>query len=265
MVIYRAAHSGQLSVDFEDGDGPSLLVDDREAVRTAFRLVKEVTRKAGCSTAIICLSSVHSDSFRHRLWPGYKANRKDPKPEAYATVRQALEDEFEVYQQPGLEADDLMGIAATSEAAQCVVISWDKDMKTLPTLVYNPAHDARPVRIKLGIADQIWMKQAMTGDTIDNYPGIPGVGDAKAQEILLSPHRIRNVNVGKRKVIMKWVKGEPCSVWQSMLDYTTKAGLDEEHLIKMAQVSRILRAGDYDAETKTVRLWRPSGYTEMQL
>lgn len=265
MLIYRAAFANQITVDLDDGLGSEPMVDERAAIRTAVQLVAEWTKKAGCSRPIICLSSVKSDSFRHRLWPEYKANRKSPKPLAYAAIRSALEMEYEVYAEAGLEADDLMGIAATSEAAQCVIVSGDKDMKTIPALVLNPSHDQRPVRIKPGIADQMWMKQTMIGDVIDNYPGIPGVGDVGAQAILLSPHRIRKTNVGKRKAIWKWVKGEPCTVWQSMLDYAEKAGMTEEQLITMAQVARILRNTDYDSSTRTVRLWRPGGHMEMKL
>lgn len=266
MVIYRAAFASQLTgVDLDDGLGDEPIIDERAAVQKALQLVAEWTKKAGCSSSIVCLSSIKSDSFRHRLWPTYKGNRTAPKPGAYLAVREALEDEFEVYQEPGLEADDLMGIAGTSEAAQCVIVSMDKDMKTVPALVFNPAHDNRPVRIKPGVADQMWMKQTMTGDTIDNYPGIPGVGEMKAQEILLSPHRFRSVNIGKRKPRYEWRKGEPCSLWQSMVDYAARRDMTEEDLVVMAQVSRILRAGDFNKETRTVRLWRPDGHTEIPL
>ncbi len=269
MVLYQASFSSETTVDFGDGDGPTTLVDDETAIQNAMRLVRSWTRGAECSSAIVCLSSVVSDNFRHQLWPGYKGNRSGEKPSAYAAIRKALEFEFEVYAEPGLEADDLMGIAATSEAAQCVVVSRDKDMKTLPARVYNPAKDKRPIRISKALADQWWMRQTMIGDAVDNYPGIPGVGEKTADQILLSPHRLRKEvkMVGKKapKQKVSWIKGEACPLWTSMVDYAAKSGMDEEQLITMAQVSRILRSGDFNKETRTVRLWRPGGYTEMKL
>jgi 5'-3' exonuclease len=261
MAIYAAAFSNQITIDLGDGLGNEPIVNEAEAVRNVIRLIKEWTRAAGCSREIVCLSAVKSDSFRHRLWPTYKAGRGE-KPSAYAAVRNAVELEFEVYQEVGLEADDLMGIAGTSEAAQTVIVSKDKDMKTVPALVFNPTHDRKPVRIRPAVADQMWMKQTMTGDAIDCYPGIPGVGEVKAQAILTAPHRLRSIHTGKKR---KWVKGEPCSLWQSMLDYAAKAGKTEEDVILMAQLSRILRSGDFNKETRTVKLWRPGKHEELKL
>lgn len=265
MVLYQASFLSQVKADFGDGEGETLLVDEDLAVQNAMRLVRSWTKGAGCSRSIICLSSVQSDNFRHRLWKPYKANRTSEKPQAYATIRAALEFEFEVYAEPNLEADDLMGIAATSEAAQCVIVSRDKDMKTVPALVFNPAHDKRPIRIRQAQADLNWMRQTMIGDAVDNYPGIKGLGEVTADQIIANPCRIRNANVGKRKTIMKWVKGERCSLWQSMVDHAAKAGMTEDDLIVQAQIARILRAGDFNKSTRTVRLWRPSGFTELHL
>jgi 5'-3' exonuclease len=265
MVMYMAAFANQMKIDLGDGLGDEPIVNEREAVNAAIRLVNEWTRKSGGKSAIVCLSSVESDSFRHRIWPAYKANRTKGKPEAYEAVRNAIETEFETYAVPGLEADDLMGIAGTSEKAQSVIVSRDKDMKTVPALVFNPDFDKKPVKINRMVADQMWMMQTMVGDTVDNYPGIPGVGPINAQKILLSPHRLvpHNRPKGKKKTV--WRPGEATGLWQSMVDYAAKAGMSEEELVKMAQVSRILRTGDYNEETRTVRLWRPSGFEELAL
>lgn len=262
MICYAAAHGAQLTVDFNDGMGALPMSDDRSAVKNAMAIVEDWTQRAGCSSSIVVLSAVKSDSFRHRLYPPYKANRKGEKPLSYAAVREALELEFETMTEPGLEADDLMGMAASADPNNYVIVSRDKDMKTIPATVFNPSHDDHPVRIKPNVADMMWMKQTMVGDSVDNYPGIPKVGEKIAQEILTKPHRLRRSTV---KGGPKWVRGESCSVWQSMLDYAAKAGMDEQGLILMAQVSRILRHGDFNKETRTVRLWRPGGHMEMKL
>lgn len=264
MLLYRAAFANQTGpIDFGDGLGALPMVDEENAIHTAMRLVKEWTRKAGCSTPIVCLSAVKSDSFRHRLWAGYKAGRTGEKPTAYAAVRKALEDEFEVYAEDNLEADDLMGLAATSGKAQCVIVSGDKDMATIPGRLFNPMTHNFPIQISMARANRAWMYQTMIGDAVDGYPGIKGVGQVAAEAILDAPHRLRKVTemVGKKapKPKTKWVKGEPATLWQSMVDYAAKGGLSEEDVIVQAQLARILRTGDFDKATRTVRLWRPSG------
>lgn len=263
MLIYQSAYASQTKVDFGDGDGETLLADPSLAVRNATHLLREWTRKSGASRAIVCLSSVKSDSFRHKLWPAYKANRTGEKPATYAAIREALEFDNEIYAEPGLEADDLMGIAATSDKAQCVIVSRDKDMRTIPTLVFNPAKDQRPVRITRGQADDNWMRQTMIGDAVDGYPGIPKVGEKTADAIIAFPRRLRKQTtmVGKRapKPVTKLVEGEGCTLWEAMVDRAVAAGMTEDELIVQAQVARILRSGDYDPKTRTVRLWMPGG------
>lgn len=267
MLIYRASFASETKVDFGDGEGVSTLVDDADAIRKAMKIAAQWTEKARCDSAVLVLSSVQSDSFRHRLWPAYKAGRGS-KPESYAAVRKALEFEFEVMAEPGLEADDLLGITATADP-NTVIVSGDKDMKTLPCWSLNPMHENKPTKLSVSIADRMWMRQTMMGDAVDGYPGIPGLGDGKSADILNNPHRLRKTVewVGKKnpKQKVKWVKGEPCSLWQSMLDYAAKAGMTEADLIVQAQLARILRHGDYDAATRTVRLWTPTGHKELTL
>lgn len=269
MILYRAAHVNQVTVDLGDGLGMEPIVDEDEAIRTAMRICRDVTRKAGCDETVVVLSSVKSDSFRHRLWPAYKANRKAPKPVAYDAVRAALSDEYEVMAVAGLEADDLLGIHGTAPDADAVVVSWDKDMQTLPTFVFNPDHDDKPVLRRQAVADRWWLRQTMIGDTVDGYPGINKVGPVAAAKILDAPHRLRKTvsYVGKRapKQVVKWVEGEPCSVWQSMVDYAARAGMTEADLIVQAQLARILRHGDYDENRRTVQLWTPTGKREFNL
>jgi 5'-3' exonuclease len=270
MLLYRAAYGNQTVVDFGDGLGAAPLVDERLAIQNAMRIVASWQKLAQCSSSILCLSSIKSDNFRHRLFAGYKANRKDnEKPEGYHAIREALEAEFETYAEPNLEADDLMGIASTTEKAQCVIVSGDKDMQTIPGLLLNPFKHAKPIRVRQAQADEAWLRQTIIGDAVDGYPGIKGAGPTAADAILTSPHRLRKVTemVGKKapKPKTKWVKGEPTTVWQSMLDYAAKAGMSTEELIVQAQLARILRAGDFNKETRTVRLWRPGGHQELRL
>lgn len=273
MVVHMACAAQQIVGDFDDGQGEEIMFDTEEAMMGAVRLTHRWMKGAGCSHSIVCFSE--GDNFRKLIYPEYKANRKGiEKPKAYAAVKEAIEVEYETWSIPGLEADDLMGIAGSRDPGNFVVVSRDKDMLTIPGTIFNPDHDKRPRRIRVGVADQLWMKQTMTGDTVDNYPGIPMVGDVKAQEILTKPHRLIRGPVeyykrGKNKGQMKpptWSKGPTCTLWESMLSYAERHGVDETHLITMARVARILRTGEFDTDNRIVKLWHPSGnFGELKL
>ena len=83
---------------------------------------------------------------------------------------------------PTLEADDLLGIKATKEA-YCIIISEDKDLKTIPAMVFNPAKDTQVTNISQWEADYNHMMQTLTGDQTDGYAGCPSVGPKTAQKI----------------------------------------------------------------------------------
>lgn len=273
MIVHMACAAQQLSGDFGDGEGETVMFDMDEALRGAHRMIRNWTKGAQCSQSIVCFSE--GKNFRKIIYPDYKANRKGvEKPKAYYDVKAELEIEHEVWAIEGLEADDLMGIAGSRDPGNYVVVSRDKDMMTIPGMIYNPDHHKKPVRVRKAIADAMWMKQTMTGDTVDNYPGIPSVGEKTAQEILENPHLIVKGPVeyfkrGPRKGQMKpptWAKGSPCSLWNSMISYGERYGVDEQHLITMARVARILRTGEFDTDNRVVKLWLPGGnYEELQL
>lgn len=95
----------------------------------------------------LCFSDAAADLFRRKLFPAYKRNREGkPRPVVLKTLREHLLRETpaaQVCRKPGLEADDCMGILATRRSylpgRRKVVVSIDKDLRTIPGLYYNPA------------------------------------------------------------------------------------------------------------------------------
>lgn len=273
MVVYMACAANQIQGDFGDGMGSTPLYDEEEAYRATCMLIEKWTKASGASKPIVCFSQ--GDNFRKKIYPKYKSNRDGvERPKALQVVRDAIEMEYESWAIPGLEADDLMGIAGSRDPGNFVVVSRDKDMMTIPGTIFNPDHMKKPTKVRLSVADQIWMKQTMTGDTVDGYSGIPGVGEVSAQAILLNPRTIhkqdqgvfqKGKNKGKPKP-PKWVDGAPCTLWQAMVSHAAKAGMSEPELITMARLARILRTGEFDTNTRTVKLWLPGGgYEELKL
>jgi DNA polymerase I len=97
---------------------------------------------------------------------------------------------------PGFEADDVIGTIAkrvADESFEVVIVSSDKDMLQLVTekvTMFNPAkddawYDAEAVKKFMGVhPHQIADLLALMGDTVDNIPGAPGIGEKGAQALL---------------------------------------------------------------------------------
>ncbi len=138
-------------------------------------------------------------TFRHEMYKPYKANRPplDPALKAqFPLVRQVVTAfGLPAVEMEGYEADDLMATLARQAEEQgfsVVLVSGDKDLyqlvdkdvtlwDTMKDLRYGPAE----VQDKLGVApDKVVDFQALTGDSTDNIPGVPGVGPKKAAKLL---------------------------------------------------------------------------------
>ena len=140
-----------------------------------------------------------TSSFRNGIYPEYKANR-DPAPEElkrqFAWAREVTESlGLACYADPLFEADDLIGTLAsywTQRGHPVCVVTADKDLAQLVgdgdhwwDFARNQRHDATGVRNKWGVSPaQIADFLALTGDSVDNIPGVPGVGAKTAAALL---------------------------------------------------------------------------------
>jgi DNA polymerase I len=240
IIVYRAASVAQQT--WEDGDGDGMIFDPRIAFVEGEKIIADWTRRAGCDRPVICFSSSEGN-FRHHIYPRYKANRiGKEKPRAYQQLVARLRHSYKWFRIPGLEADDVLGILGTSPKWEgSVVVSLDKDMKTLPCRVFNPGTRARkPALIRRAQADYHWLMQTLCGDATDNYPGLPGTGPAGAEKILapLMPNF--------------------AAMWSATVAAFEKKGLTEEDAITQARLARILRRDDYNKEREEIQLWHPT-------
>ncbi len=130
-------------------------------------------------------------TFRNDLYPHYKAHRPDPPEELipqFALVREATAAfGIPAIELAGFEADDLIATYATHVAAgggRCTVVSSDKDLMQLiaPGIdmldpIKQKPIDADAVRDRFGVGpDKVIEVQALMGDSVDNVPGVPGIG-----------------------------------------------------------------------------------------
>ena len=143
---------------------------------------------------------VAAPTFRDQQYKEYKANRSEMPgdlAQQIPYIRQALEAyRIPILEVPGFEADDVIGTLATKAAAQgrhVYVVSSDKDMLQLvndQVLVLNPPKDnlvcdAAKVEEILGVPpSRVIDVMALRGDSIDNIPGAPGIGDKGSVEII---------------------------------------------------------------------------------
>ena len=128
-----------------------------------------------------------------------------------------------------LEADDVIGINSTLDTT--LIVSMDKDFKTIPSHFYRVNEDEIYL-IDTAKANYWHMFQTLVGDTADGYKGCPGVGSVRAERIL------KDVPQDK--------------LWETVVNTYKKAGLTEDDALLQARVAYILRSGD----TKDT-LWTP--------
>jgi DNA polymerase I len=141
-----------------------------------------------------------TQSFQEIEYHGYKANRKEMPgdlAQQLPYIRRALEAyRIPILELSGYEADDVIGTLARKAAAesyQVYVVSSDKDMLQLvndKVLVLNPPKDnlicdAAKVEEILGVPpERVIDVMALRGDSIDNIPGAPGIGDKGSVELI---------------------------------------------------------------------------------
>jgi DNA polymerase-1 len=138
-------------------------------------------------------------TFRNRLYEAYKAQRPDPPPELipqFKLVREAT-DAFNIarIEMADFEADDLIATyarLAVERGATVTIVSSDKDLMQLVgpgVTMYDPIKQRSigpdEVREKFGVGpEQVIDVQALCGDSVDNVPGVPGIGVKTAAELI---------------------------------------------------------------------------------
>ena len=138
-------------------------------------------------------------TFREETFAEYKANRTEMPPdlrEQIPYIRRTLDAmHIPILAYPGFEADDVIGAIASraSQAYDVVIVSSDKDMLQLigdHVHMYNPAkedvwYDASATETFMGVKPgQIADLLALMGDTVDNIPGAPGIGEKGARDLI---------------------------------------------------------------------------------
>jgi len=136
---------------------------------------------------------------RHRIFKEYKAHRPETPGELVQQlprIREMIKAfNISIFEMPGYEADDLIGTVAkgiAKKAASVFIVTADKDMLQLVDeniRIYDPVKDRilddKYVKEKFGLdPERVPEFMALTGDAADNIPGIKGIGEKTAKELL---------------------------------------------------------------------------------
>jgi hypothetical protein len=114
----------------------------------------------------------------------YKGTRVAEKPKHLGIIRQYMIDAWAFSVQEGQEADDAIGIRAYALGEEDYIIcSIDKDLDNLRGHHYNFVKNIRYYVTEDEAIKNFYM-QVLTGDRVDNVPGLKGVGPKKAEKIL---------------------------------------------------------------------------------
>lgn len=142
----------------------------------------------------------------------YKGTRKEHKPWHFRNLTAYMKAAMNTNVVTGIEADDLMAIIHTNDP-DTIICSRDKDLKQVPGWFYSwelgvqPAfgpliitkegtldlnREKKPAKLT-GTGDLFFWSQVLTGDVVDNIPGLPGCGAVAAFELLSNTDDKRSV------------------------------------------------------------------------
>ena len=148
-------------------------------------------------------------TYRHKMYEGYKATRK-PMPDELVVQLPLIKDLLgklgvKTYECAGLEADDIIGSAAKAFSVPTVIVTGDKDsfqlvdestsvLFTKRGISNTELYTADNFKEKVGVEPiQIIDLKACMGDSSDNIPGIPGVGEKTALNLVSKYGSVENL------------------------------------------------------------------------
>ncbi|MCR5672302.1 MAG: DNA polymerase I [Lachnospiraceae bacterium] len=177
--------------------------------------------------SLVVAFDVHAPTFRHEMYEAYKGTRKgmpDELREQVPVLKKLLGAmNIRIMEKAGLEADDILGtLAKRGEAAgyDVTLVSGDRDLLQIATdkiLIRIPKtkggkteiedYHTEDVIAKYGLTPlQIIELKGLMGDSSDNIPGVPRIGEKTATELLKEYHDIDNLKDHIQEITKKSVR-----------------------------------------------------------
>ena len=218
------------------------LIDGHSYFYRAFHAIKDLSNSKGFPTnaifgftnmlfkllrekkpdAIAIVLDSPGPTERHRLYEEYKAQRPETPSDLVLQIppMKKVVEAFQIpsFEMPGYEADDIlctMAKKAAAEGIEVFILSGDKDMMQVVgdgIKIYDPMKeiiiDEAAVVERFGVPpERVAEVMALTGDAVDNIPGVKGIGDKTAKDLITSvgsldellahPDKIKNERIRK--------------------------------------------------------------------
>ena len=232
FLAYKAAQACEIGIDF----GEDVIIAQSqfsEVLKVFHNELNKVTKAMMEDDFILYFSS--TKNFRKKLYPDYKGHRMKRKPLGYKRLVNYCRDNHNFKLIEGLEADDTIGIEATRHADPSnIIVSPDKDMRQIPSVLWNMTDDVTEITEEEG--DRWHLVQSLSGDPTDGYSGCPGIGVKRATELL-----DKNENQ-----------------WEAVCKAYRDRGLSDDDALLNARLAKILRNEDYDHDRNQPILWTPN-------
>lgn len=271
ILAFRAAAAAQHTIEDEFGFvQPFAYRPEGEAIVDNLIIGLEQDFKA---THIRVALTDPEDNWRSSIYPLYKSNRKDSiRPLLLGKLKQYLREKYGAFHWPSLEADDVLGILCTEPQefpGERILVGFDKDFLTIPCK-YHRIGDRLPGTKKPRVVETTeWeaqrnlLKQTLTGDATDGYPGCPGIGSKRVEALLDDPvllvptHGVKTRGVNKGESTTRWVSEPTTDLWAMVVSHFKKGRQGEEEALVSARLAHILQHEDYNRETQEITLWTP--------
>ena len=231
FLAYKAAQACEIGIDF----GEDVIIAQSqfsEVLRVFHNELNKVTKAMMDDDFILYFSS--TENFRKKIYPDYKGHRMKRKPLGYKRLVNYCRENHNFKLIEGLEADDTIGIEATRHADPSnIIVSPDKDLKQIPSVLWNLTDDVIEITKEEG--DRWHLVQSLSGDPTDGYSGCPGIGVKRATELL-----DKNENQ-----------------WEAVCKAYRDRGLSDDDALLNARLAKILRNENYDHDRNQPILWNP--------
>jgi len=203
-IFYRAFHAMPLLVNSKN--------EYTNAIYGFMKMLFEIVRIKKPEYLAIAFDH-KSKTNRHLEYAEYKAQRKPPPPELFPQMPKLQEllrvFNIPIFEMEGYEADDVLGTLATQASQkgdiETLIVTGDMDSFQLVNdhiFVFSPQmgmskatlYDRAQVIAKMGLTpEQVIDYKALRGDVSDNIPGVPGIGDKQACELLTKYQTLENI------------------------------------------------------------------------
>ena len=241
ILVYQASSAVQKDIDWGDGlfTCHAFLEDAQDTfiglLKGILKDLKDKNLADDDSKYFFAFSD--KNNFRKDLNPDYKSNRKNTrKPTCYYALKDSITElegipKITTMTCKDLEGDDVLGILATEFYKDSVIVSMDKDFKTIPCYFYN--YDKKTLESHFDDHRYWVMYQTLVGDLTDGYKGCPGIGKVSAERILKTVEDTKDY----WKTVVKTYKSKGSTFEEAVMNY---------------RMAHILTIFDYDLRERKI-------------